>query len=87
MLQVKQNKYQQTIDGKDHLFLHCRRQLKLIMLGCLRTKTCVPFIQKGRQSSQKTSNLLAASMGRRLEVGNWGDEWGFKGGRSYYSFL
>ena len=37
---------------------------ELIMLGCLRTQTCVPFIQKERQSCQKTSNLLAASVGR-----------------------
>ncbi|KAL7475751.1 hypothetical protein ACHAW6_003049 [Cyclotella cf. meneghiniana] len=30
--------------------------MKLIMLGCLRTQTCMPFMQKGRQSCQKTSN-------------------------------
>ena len=60
---------------QDHLFLHCRRQVKLIMLGCLRTQTCVPFIQKERQSCQKTSNLLASSVGRRLRWGDQGNEW------------
>ncbi|KAL7474518.1 hypothetical protein ACHAWX_000029 [Stephanocyclus meneghinianus] len=40
------------------------------MLGCLRTQTCVPIIQNGRHSCQKTFNLLAASVGRQLQVRN-----------------
>jgi hypothetical protein len=47
------------------LCLRVRRRRKPMLLGCLKTATCVPSIASMSQSCPRTCNFLAASVARR----------------------